>query len=587
MKKFVLILLIFSFPLFQNCSPFNSSDEFQAQSLSGLESLTCQANDPRIPKVSPLRRIGKVELKYMLEDLFEKYMNQNQLKNLLDAIASDLENIPDDHVDRGANVADFRVSKNHVESLFLLSESIVDHLSTQNQVMNNLIGSCYSNPDENCKENFLKNFGLRAFRRPLSPEDIAHFLGVMDGHSNPFKNALVAILNSPAFYYHIQAGDSASSTDNAVISLGPYERASKLSFFFLRSLPDDELLESARSGEIMTPLGVSKQVERLIKDPLVRKRLTRSFTDEWLHIEATSDLNTNIQEVQARLQDIDPNIEGDDLKNSLIAEVYDFMDYLIWEQQANFNQLMTSNLVFPRNQALANIYGTDQWDGSYDLAKLVRAPQGQRAGVLTQAHFLYTGSAGTRPIMRGVHVYEDFLCGDLSLPPNNDTPEGVMITDDMTDQEYVRAITEKEGSSCVGCHKNIINPIGFSFDNFDAFGKFRTQERVFQPEESPMAGQVLTTKPISTYAEINLTDRLEGQFESVVDIAHHLGKSAQANACFTTKLWNFAQKQEAKLGTDPCAVNSVYAKVSSSESSIIEAFKEIALQPEFMKRTLQ
>ena len=264
-----------------------------------------------------------------------------------------------------------------------------------------------------------------------------------------------------------------------------------------------------------------------------------------------------------------------------------YFDYMIWEQQASYGELMTSNLVFPRSQAMANIYGTSQWNGQTNSSSLVRAPAAERAGLLTRAQFLFTGSGSTRPIMRGVHVYRDFMCGTLTLPPDNSTPQGVVITDDMTDQERTRAITEVQGTSCVGCHRAIINPLGFAFDNFGPFGKYRQAERVFHPEGSLREGEVLTTKTVDSTHDMFVQPFASGRINGAVDLSRTLAENNDAQACFSSKLWNFAQKQNLEVESNACAVQSVFNRIGYNNNSILDAIREIAIQPEFLKRKIQ
>ncbi|MBY0384732.1 DUF1588 domain-containing protein, partial [bacterium] len=296
-----------------------------------------------------------------------------------------------------------------------------------------------------------------------------------------------------------------------------------------------------------------------------------------------ANLRTNISEVQTRLAELN-NPTPDSLRSSLIDEVYDYFDHMIWNENAGYSQLMTSPLIFPRTQALASIYGSTVWNGQTSPQNLIRAPANERAGVLTRAQFLYTGSDSTRPIMRGVHVYRDFMCQNLTLPADNATPEGVVIENTMTDQETVRAITEVQNTSCVGCHKNIINPLGFAFDNFDSFGKFRTSERVFHPEGTAQQGQVLVTRPVRPSNPINIDPFFNSEVQGAVDLSNKLAQNPNALACFSSKLWNFAQKSNLKVEDNPCAVKSVFESMSTANGSILNAIRTIATQPEFTKR---
>ncbi len=560
---------------------------------STLNALKCEAGDPRLPEASPLKRLSAEEIKNSIEDLIAPHLSNNQLNSIMQRLQPLIDAVPDDNEENeeGMDLAIQTVTVKHVEQQILISELVANELVQNTQAMNSLVGSnCYQNTaDNNCKINFLNQFGLRVLGRPLDQDDRTHYLNVMDQHADSYRNVIAALLSSPGFIYHEEFGDNdlAVESEDRVVAMGPYERAAKLSYLYLRSLPDSELLQAAADGSIMTPQGVDAQVSRLLNSQKVRTRLTESFANQWLHLDQTKEARDDIAEVRTRLQDLAPGIAPAERRQNMIQEVYDYFDYLIWEQQASYTDLMASDLVFPRSQDLANTYGTDLWDGTYNIDSLVRAPAGERAGLLTKAQFLFTGTGSTRPIMRGVSIYEDFLCGNLTLPPDNSDPEGVVITDDMTDQEYVRTITEVPGTACVSCHQKIINPIGFTLDNFDSMGRFRQQERVFQPEGSGNEGQVLVTKPVDAQNTIELTGLIEGDFNGGVELAHELARNAMAKACFASKLWNFSQKQNLRLRDDGCAVKSIYETIEFNQGSVLDALREIPLQPEFFRRTIQ
>jgi hypothetical protein len=475
----------------------------------------------------------------------------------------------------------------HLDKHFLLAEAVGAYVASQPTALNRILGSCSSTPTtEVCRRSFLKNFGLRAFRRPIDTETENFYLQTMQNHADSYRNAIAAFINSPFFYYHMEMGPADVNQSQGIVPLDAYEKINRLSYFLLQSMPDSDLFAAAESGRIMTNDGYREQVDRLLASQKVRSRLTRFFANQWLRLDHTPDLRSDLRSVQTRLAELS-NPQPDALKQSIINEVYDYFDYLIWEQKAGYEELMTSSLVFPRTSALATIYGTATWDGKYDLTSLVSASPSERAGILTRAQFLYSGSNSTRPIMRGVHVYREFFCKDLSLPPDNSTPQGVVLTPDMKDIEVVRASTEVAGTSCVGCHKGIINPIGSAFDSFDSFGKFRTTERVFHPENTALQGQVLAVKPVQSRVNMDIRPFVTSEVENAVDLSHKVAKNPNAKACFTSKLWNFAMKDNMPVEENPCAIESVFTELSKTNASVVDALRTIATQPEFSKRRLK
>jgi hypothetical protein len=586
--KFISTFLLFTILIsYQNCAPFHSVQSESSMASVTAFSVSCSASDPRNPSSDQLKTLNPFEVENTIVDLFEPYLDNAQRTAFLSAIRSFIQALPKNEVAEGMDLAAHDVTAIHLDRHLLLAEAVGAYIASQPTVLNKILGSCASTPNtEACRRSFIQTFGLRAFRRPLDSESANFYLQTMQSHTDSYRNAIAAFLSSPFFYYHMEFGPAEVNQSQGVVPLDAYERINRLSYFLLQSMPDNDLFAAAESGSIMTNTGYREQIDRLMTTQKVRRRLSRFFANQWLRLDKTPNLRTDLRSVQTRLAELS-NPQPDALKQSLIDEVYDYFDYLIWEQKAGFEELMTSSLVFPRTPALANIYGTSQWDGKYDLISLVAASPNERAGILTRAQFLYSGSNNTRPIMRGVHVYRDFFCGDITLPPDNSTPQGVVLTPDMKDLEIVRASTEVPGTSCVGCHKSIINPIGFAFDSFDSFGKFRTNERVFHAEKSAQEGQVLIVKPVQSRVSMNITPFVNSEIENAVDLSHQLAKNPNAKACFTSKLWNFAMKDNMPVEENPCAIQSVFSSLSYTNGSIIDAVKTIATQPEFTKRRIK
>ncbi len=581
-KFFYSVLMIIVVTFYQNCAPYHASNSSSQLASVTAFSLSCSPSDPRLPNENQLLPLNQFELENTLVDLFEPYLDSTQQSQFLSRIRPLINNIPKNKVNVGMDLANGDVTATHVERHFLLAEGVADYITSQSTTVNRMLGACSSNrTTEACQLSFIDNFGLRALRRVVDSDSRNYYLQVMRGHADSYRNVIVSMISSPFFYYHNQFGESATST--GLIELDAYERANKLSYFILQSMPDEELFRVAADGSLLNPSTFSSQVDRLLEHPKARSRLSRFFANQWLRLDNTANLRTDIREVQTRLSELnnpDPTV----LRESLINEVYDYFEHLIWVERANYAKLMTSPLVFPRNQFMASIYGSTIWNGRSESENLIRAPASQRAGILTRAQFLYTGSGSTRPIMRGVHVYRDFMCQDLTVPADNATPENVVILDTMSDQERVRAITETQGSTCIGCHKNIINPIGFAFDNFDSFGQFRTTERVFHPEGAAQQGQVLTTKPVQSTISMSLDPFVNSEVKGAVDLSNKLAQNPNALACFSSKLWNFAQKANLEVEENPCAVKSVFESVNGTDGSILSAVKAITTQPEFTKR---
>ncbi len=586
---FFVILVLF----FQNCSPYmsNTGSQLSSELGSTLSYLKCSPENPRVPDAKPLSRLNQEELRYTLGDLFEIWLTSAESSRLLNGIDDILANIPQESPVEGLAITDQSVSPVHVEQYFAMADQLALALTSDNNLFAK-INSCTPINSQNCVQQFVESFGEKVYRRPLTNEDKTWYLDVYNDSSagNAYRNLVASFLMSPFFIYHSEFGKEfvPSQTGMQSVNLGPYERASRLSYFLLRSMPDAQLFAAAKNGSIMTETGLQTQLDRLLQSETVKRRWARSFADQWLNLQETPEFDTNISAVQSMLDNLSIVETSENRRDHMIDEVVDYFYYMLWVQQADFKEFMLSDLVFPRTDDLAEIYGSEVWNGSYSENDLVRAPANQRAGVLTRAQVLFTGTHSTRPIMRGVGIYRNILCNELGLPADNTPPEGVVLEDHFTGRETVQAMTEQKGSSCVGCHKTIINPLAFPFEKYDSFGTYREQEHIYYPQNSAEQGNILTIKPVDSEVSLNMSESLQGSIDDGVALVHKLAASNKANLCFDQKVLSFAMKSNIHLQENyDCAIQEVHSDRFFRGGRLIETLRSTVLQPEFMKRTFK
>lgn len=518
-------------------------------------------------------RLSRHQFELTIEDLFMSVSKDRQLVDgLLTQIKPQVSALPvESHLKM--DFFDSTMTVAHVEQIFLAAIAAADFISSDSSRMDKIVGACHRNlTDLNCRDTFIQKFGRLVHRRPLSLDQLGYYQQVFQNDANKgYRQLLVVMLSSPGFVYRVEG-----------LEVDGYDIASRLSYFYLQSMPDEELFSAAEGG--MTAAEVTAQVDRLMKLPVVRKRLTRALANQWLHLDKTHAFDTNSAAVQSMLSGLQVAASPEQRRLNMIQEVYDFLDFMIWEKQAKFEDLFLVSWVFPRTPDLAEIYGTPVWSGDYN--QLVAAPDGQRAGLLTLAHTLFMGGHSTRPIMRGVKVYEHFLCGELPTPEDNSIPEGIVLRDDFTEREKTAAITQHPGTSCVSCHLSIINPFGFSLENYGPFGKFRQSESIFHPETHALKGQILTNRSVSAETEISMPNLKRGEvgrvkLSNATDLAKALVSNSSARACFAKNVYQFARQQEFEKDEGGCAVRAVFQP--SANQTIIQMLSAIAQQPEFIK----
>ncbi len=548
----------------------------------------CEARDARNPEASSLKRLNKYEFQNTINDILARSLTAAETSTIMGQINTLIDAIPDEAVDdhNHLTISDHSFTPKHIDTFLSVVEKLAEIIMASNAYKNKIIGTCHTNAaDDTCLTQFIQRFGKLSYRRPLKSEDVDWFKSVYQGHTAGYENLIAAFLSSPYFIYHYEMGEKVvAGTDNSVVSLSASEIANRLSYFYLQSLPDDELFSAAQNGSLLTAEGYAVQVNRLLESPVTRKRLNKYLSDQIFKIDETPTFRTDLASLSKRLSDLTSTATVTRRRENMIQEMYDFMDYIVWEKKGGYSDLMTSNLVFPRTADLAEIYDSPVWNGNFDESSLVKAEE--RSGVLTRALSLFTGTRSTRPIMRGVKVFNDYLCSGLPAPEDNDTPTSSVVQPHFTEREIVTAITQIPGTSCTGCHTGIINPLGFTFENFDSFGKFRTKEDVYFPDESINRGQVLATRDIASSTTINLGTTISGSFRNSLDLTKELSNNDLALACFNLKVWNFTSKQNYSIGKNDCATTSLFKEMKTT-NSIYETLRQIPLQPEFLKRKIQ
>ena len=320
-----------------------------------------------------------------------------------------------------------------------------------------------------CAEQILSTLGRRAFRRPATPEDLTILMGFFkEGRAkgtfdSGIEMALRRILASPDFLFraerepnNVKAGTSYRISD--------LELASRLSFFLWSSIPDDELLRVAGQGKLKDPGVLKSQVQRMLRDSR-SSQLTSNFAGQWLYLR--------------NLQSITPDIEifpgfDDNLRQAFRRETELFFDSIVQEDRSVID-LLSADYTFV-NDRLAQHYGIPGVYGSqFRRVSLADTP---RRGVLGQGSVLTVTSLPTRtsPVARGKWVLENILGTPPPNPPANVPP---LKVDSKVDLDALslrkRMELHRSNPACSSCHK-IMDPIGFSLENFDAVGKWRTRD---------------------------------------------------------------------------------------------------------------
>jgi Protein of unknown function (DUF1592)/Protein of unknown function (DUF1588)/PA14 domain/Protein of unknown function (DUF1595)/Cytochrome C oxidase, cbb3-type, subunit III len=385
---------------------------------------------------------------------------------------------------------------------------------------------------------FIATFAERAFRRPLSDELRKSYVErPFEGEQPPeqaVKRAVILILKSPRFLYP----ELGSEKDDFTV-------ANRLALGLWDSLPDGKLLELAKAGQLHTAEQVRAEAQRMAADPRAKAKL-HEFFQRWLRLDVESDLNKD----PAAFPGFDAALVAD-LRRSLEL----FVERVIWSEKSDYRELIEADyLLF--NDRLANYYGVPVPEGGG--FQPVKFDPAQRAGVLTHPYLLARLSHHniTSPIHRGVFLTRNVLGGFLKAPPEAIAFDDHKFDPKMTMREKVAEMTRN--ASCMTCHETI-NPLGFSLENFDPVGRYRTLE-----------GE----KPINPVSDFLTTEGETLRLAGPRDVAAHAVKSDAARQGFIRQVFQFSTKQNpAVYGHD--TVRRLDAAFTSSGHHVRNLLSEI------------
>lgn len=336
-----------------------------------------------------------------------------------------------------------------------------------------LLGCDISAATDPCVGAFLERFARRAWRRPLTSDELARWWGLAQSLAQRFSDPwfgvemmVVGLLQSPNFLYQVELGVQ-DDQDPTRRQFTGYEMASRLAYFIWGGPPDDALLDAAAAGELDTAEGVRDQARKMLDDPRAEPAIV-AFFDEHLKLERLLTLSKDTE--------VFPQLTPT-LTASMRTEVHRLIAHLVFAQDADLRTLFTTQTTFV-NGELARLYGLGPVDG--DAFVQVELPaSGPRAGVLTTGAFLTLNAHATvtSPTLRGRYVRQSVLCQDIPPPP-----AGVITVlpepDPNTGPQTLRQRLETlhlGNSTCAGCHV-LMDPIGFAFESFDPLGAYRTTD---------------------------------------------------------------------------------------------------------------
>ncbi len=401
-----------------------------------------------------------------------------------------------------------------------------------------------------CRSKFVRDFGLKAFRRPLDSGEQKRYETLFATEKEFVKGAqlvIEAMLQSSNFLFRLE--------ETSDPKWKPYATASRLSYSLWDTMPDAQLLAAAERGELGTRKGVELQVRRMLDHPRARQALNE-FTGQWLRFDRILTASKDRRKFPQFTRET---------AVAMTEEARLFVNDLVWNDK-NFMELFTAPYGYV-NGELATIYQVPPPAQEFGR---VNFPAGsERAGILGQALFLASTAKPdeSSPTARGLFVREQFLCQHVPDPPAGVNTNLPPFSANRPETNRERLSAHVTNAGCASCH-SLIDPIGFGLEKFDAVGARR--DKFFFT--APGRRQAKATK--TWEIDIDSTGFVAGvaasDFSSPSALGAVLGKSAQCQECIVKQYFRYTMGR-----TETAADRPVIRKMTEDFRRSQFRFKEL------------
>ena len=424
---------------------------------------------------------------------------------------------------------------------------------TDEQHRAKLVGCAPSSTDQNgaaCARQFFQRIGLQLYRRPLAEAEVTALAKATTDATAKLGNfhgglaaTLSGMLTSPEFLFRIDRPASSRR------SIDAWSKASRLSFLLWNSMPDQTLLDEARSGALDTQAGLTKAVDRLIASPRFEQGVRAFFTD-YLRLDGMDDLAKDSLIYPAFSQAISTSLGEQTLRT---------ISWFLVEQKGDYRDLFTTRSI-AMNRSLGPIYDIPVSKSGWFMYEF---PQGDpRTGLLTHASLLaqHSHPGRTSPTLRGVALREIFLCEKIPAPPANVNFAVVQNVDNPTlKTTRARLQAHLDDEECASCHRRT-DPMGLGLEQFDGAGQFR---KVEHDEIIDVSG-----------------DFEKQAFNGAAALGKLFSNSPRVSSCLVQSAWRYANGRNPS-GTDAADITRLDQSFVAGGHRFPSLMRAIALDPAF------
>lgn len=548
----------------------------------GVTPVPFDCDATQTPRELPLRRLSRAEYLNTVRDFSRAALPQSSATALA-TIRTPLDQVPPDTVVKyggethgGFTRLDQTMQQANVDATYAVSVALAREATRPAARLTELMGACATDPstanDAACLAALVDKLGPLAVRHPLTPEDRAFFIataGTTPVDPDAVADVLTVMTTSPGFLYQLESGDQV--IDGDLYALDAHELAARLSYHFWQSPPDDALRAAAASGALLQDGEYRAQVARLVSDPRADVMVDDFFL-QWFRLQELGSLTSRVGTAQYDAF-AGAQLPSAQLRDAMFDDVLSAVKWNV-RHDASLDALLTDARQYAKSPELASLYDAPAWDGASAPAPLPSA----RSGLLTRAAFLANDSANTRPVMKGLRIRNALLCDSIPPPPGNlmvTTPE---LAADATTRQQIANLTEQPGSSCLGCHTTL-NPLGYASEGFDALGRVRTHQQLFDHE-----GHLTGAPPVDTAAVPRIDFDDDRAFADIGSVTQRIAQSRRFDSCFARQYFRYSFRRSENLAADACALRTLDEAARSG--SLQSALSATAFLPGFKSRRL-
>lgn len=403
-----------------------------------------------------------------------------------------------------------------------------------------------------CQKDFIAKFGAQAHREPLSDATINAYLPLFEGEArfeDGQRAVISAMLQSPYTLYRREMGTQQGN----VYVLSQYEIASQLSYFLTDGPPDAQLYQAAAENRLSNPQALKQEAERLLSTQAARDTLSH-FMDGWLEIDKLPS--------KAKDQNILPF--PDSLRASMIQETRElFLD--LFYGGGTLADLFSADYTY-LDQSLASHYGLNG-GGSSNFQRTSLAGTNRATGILGHGAFLsaHSLSDNSSPVQRAKIVFERLVCQNMApVPQGLDTTLDTTKTYKTNRERYEQHRTDDR---CAACHEKI-DPIGYTFEHYDGFGRYRDLEN---------------GTPVDASGEIAVLKSGPVALDGLDSLSEVLKESPEVQACLV-RFWSYYAFGKEKWSAASCTQDNIIRAAREDDFSLKSVLLGIIASPNFTRR---